>query len=80
MKPTRMAVVRDVILFVFGLAGIGYQTVTGKVDIALLIVFTTMVGTPGLTNLISVLRGSDTESPSLPPASQPPASESECAS
>jgi hypothetical protein len=50
-------VLRDVLLLLGGLAGIGYQTVTGKVDISLLIAFLAMTGLPGLTNLVSLLRG-----------------------
>jgi hypothetical protein len=63
-------VVRDVLLLLGGLLGIGYQTVTGKVDIALLIAFLAMTGLPGLTNLVALLRGgSGGASPSSPSVS-----------
>lgn len=64
----RIAIIRDQVLFLGGLAGIGYQQLTGNVSTTLLIVFTTMIGLPGLTNVISLLRGGGaTESP--PPSS-----------
>lgn len=66
----KIAIIRDQVLFLGGLAGIGYQQLTGNVSTVLLIVFTTMIGLPGLTNVISLLRGGGaTESP--PPPSQP---------
>lgn len=55
-------VTKDVALFAVGLGGIVYQQVTGQVDVALLAVFTAMTGVPGLTNLLSLLRGSGTAS------------------
>lgn len=75
----RMAVAKDSLLFTVGLGGIVYQLLTGRVDVALLAVFTAMTGVPGLTNLVSLLRGdsdtSGTRSPSpsrpSPPDSQP---------
>lgn len=77
IKPTKPAVIRDTVLFVFGLSGIGYQTLTGQVDISLLLVFTAMTGVPGLTNLVSLLRGgSTTELPSPPPAASDSPSDS----
>lgn len=63
-------VTRDALLFVGGMTGIGYMTVSGNVNLALLAVFTAMTGVPGLTNMISLIRGSGTESP--PPSSAPP--------
>jgi hypothetical protein len=59
------------LLLLGGLAGIAYQTVTGKVDVALLTAFLAMTGLPGVTHLVGVLRGgTPTESSSLPPASR----------
>lgn len=60
----RITVAKDVLLFVGGMVGIAYQTVTGHVNFALLAVFTAMTGVPGLTNMISLIRGSDTKPPS----------------
>lgn len=48
-------VLRDGILFVFGLVGIAYQTVTRDVNIPLLISFISMVGVPGVAHTISVI-------------------------
>lgn len=59
MRPERkQEIVREWILLVAGLAGIGYQLVMNSVDIVLLIVFTAMAGVPGLANLISLFRNS----------------------
>jgi hypothetical protein len=71
----RLAVAKDLVLFLVGLGGIVYQLLTGNVDIALLAVFTAMTGVPGVTNLISLLRGLGTSS--LPSSSPSPSSESE---
>jgi hypothetical protein len=70
------AVTRDVLLFVGGMVGIGYQTITGDVNYALLGVFTAMTGVPGLTNMISLVRGSATESPPSSSASPDSSGES----
>lgn len=72
-----MAVFRDLLLLVFGLAGIGYQQVSGDVNFVLLAVFTTMTGIPGLINLIPLLRGLPTNSRSSQPVSPQPESESD---
>lgn len=55
---------RDLTLFVFGLAGIAYQQVTGDVNFVLLAIFTAMTGVPGLVNLITLSRGLRIESQS----------------
>lgn len=52
--------VKDILLFLGGLAGIGYQQITGKTDLVLLIVFTTMIGLPGVANTIRLIRGDTT--------------------
>lgn len=71
MRPERkIQIAKDLILFFGGLAGIGYQQVTGDVNTVLLVIFTAMTGVPGLTNLISLLRGSVTESESPPQVSE----------
>lgn len=68
-------VVKDTILFVFGIGGIIWQTVTGDVNYALLGVFTAMVGVPGFTNMVTLIRGSGTTSSQ--PTSAPSGSSSE---
>lgn len=76
-----IAVGRDLFLFVFGCAGIAYQQLTGDVNFVLLAIFTAMTGVPGVTHLISLSRGmprgSPTNAPSSPQASEPPPSVSD---
>jgi hypothetical protein len=65
------------VLFLFGLSGITYQTVTDRVDIALLVVFGLAAGIPGVASLLSLLPRSDTTSSSSPSpvaSSSPPSS------
>jgi hypothetical protein len=76
----RIAIAKDLILLIGGLAGIAYQTITGEVNIVLLAVFTAMTGAPGLTNLIGLVRSSATALASQSQAAQPPDTESENAS
>jgi hypothetical protein len=77
-SPERIiSVVRDQILFLGGLAGIAYQQISGNVNFALLAIFTAMTGVPGLTNLISLLRGTTISSPSQLPVSPPSLPESD---
>lgn len=76
MKPNPIAIVKDLILFFGGLTGIAYQQITGDVNLVLLIIFTTMTGVPGLTNIISLVRNS----PTVLPSSQPPPVSSQSAS
>lgn len=75
----RIAVFKDLTLFLGGLTGIGYQQITGDVNTVLLIIFTAMTGVPGLTNLISLFRGLPTESPSSRRVSEPSSLESDSA-
>lgn len=70
-----IAIGKDLALFMGGLAGIAYQQITDNVNVWLLVVFTLMTGVPGVTNLISLLRGSAINSLSSELA--PPRSESE---
>lgn len=72
----RIAIARDLVLFMFGLAGIAYQTVTRDVNFVLLTIFTGMTGVPGLTNLVGVLRTSGIASPPSSSALPEPASDS----
>jgi hypothetical protein len=67
-----ISVAKDLILFFGGLAGIAYQQISGNVNFTLLVIFTAMTGVPGLTNLITLLRGTaiklPSQSPVLPPS------------
>jgi len=80
MEPSRIAIVKDLILFFGGLTGIAYQQITGNVNIVLLMIFTAMTGVPGLTNIISLVRNSPTVSQSLPHPPQSSQSELDSAS
>lgn len=73
----KIAVTKDIILFVLGVGGIVYQLVTGNVNFGLLAVFTAMAGVPGVTNMISLLRGGfGTGSQSSSPVPEPLESDS----
>lgn len=81
MKIERtIVIVKDVVLFATGLSGIVYQQLTGKVDEALLLVFTVMVGLPGALALWTLKSSSSTASPSSPSPSPSPPSGSESSS
>lgn len=56
-RPTRARVSRDTVLFVVGLAGIGYQQYTGSVSIPLLVLYGVMLGLPGVQALLGLLPG-----------------------
>lgn len=71
-----VAVTKDLVLFFFGVGGIVYQQLTGNVNFIFLAIFVIAAGIPGATNLISLYRGSGTESPLLPPVPQPLESDS----
>lgn len=78
MRPEkRIALAKDLVLFFGGLSGIGYQQVTGQVNVVLLVIFTAMTGVPGLTSLINMWRGSGIELPSQREASPDSSSESD---
>jgi hypothetical protein len=68
VNGTTVTVVKDLLLFLVGLAGIIYQTVTGGVNVILLTVFVSMTGLPSITNGIALVRGLTTASQSSPPA------------
>lgn len=72
-----ISVIKDLLLFLGGLAGIGYQQLTGNVNFWLLMIFVTMTGVPGLTNLISLLRGTVINLPSQLQVSRPSSQESD---
>jgi hypothetical protein len=69
--PRWFRVLRDVVLLGGGMAGIAYQTVTGRVDYGLLAVFAAMIGLTGTLNTLSLFRGLGTTSPSSQSASPP---------
>lgn len=74
-RPVVRKLRRDTVLFLFGLSGITYQTLTDHVEIALLVVFGLAAGVPGVASLISLLPGQSTggstssSSPSPSPSS-----------
>jgi hypothetical protein len=73
--PSRIHVIRDTSLWVAGLLGIGYQTITGDVNPVLTGVFMAMLGLPGITGLVSAARSTtESSSPSPPPSSSQPSS------
>lgn len=76
MKTERtIVVVKDVVLFVGGLTGIAYQQLTGKVHELLLLVFTVMVGLPGLQAMWTLKNSSHIDSPSSSSQQRSPSSE-----
>lgn len=70
MNGTTTTVVKDLLLFLVGLAGIIYQTVSGSVNVILLTVFVSMTGLPPITNAIALVRGLTTASQSSSSAEQ----------
>jgi hypothetical protein len=56
-RPAIRRISRDSILLISGLTGIGYQQITGKVYIPLLVVFGLMIGLPGVTAILQLLGG-----------------------
>jgi hypothetical protein len=69
--PPWLTVLRDLLLLGVGIFGILYQLVTGKTDPALLVVFTTMLGIPGVANVLWLLKQSGE-----PPQPEPPSDSS----
>lgn len=67
---------RDTLLFVLGASGIGYQQVTERYYIPLLVIYGLMAGVPGLAQLIVALRGlaqtEEDDSPTPSPSSSSP--------
>lgn len=67
---------RDGLLFVLGATGIGYQQITERYNLPMLILYGLMVGVPGLAQLILAARGLAAEVPpdeggSTEPSSSP---------
>jgi hypothetical protein len=77
-KRQVVAEIKDLLLFLGGLAGIGFQLVSGDVNVLLLLTFTSMTGMPRLATLISSIRGTiGVTGPRLtPPVSQPSSTDS----
>lgn len=64
---------RDTLLFVLGAGGIGYQQVTERYYVPLLVIYGLMAGVPGLAGLIIALRGlAQPDADELPPESSTP--------
>ncbi len=66
MNAEKEARIKSWVLMVAGILGIGYQQYTGEKDWMLLLIFIAMIGIPGYTEIISILRNSPTVSQSLP--------------
>ncbi len=75
MNAEKEARIKSWILMIAGMAGVGYQQYTGETDWVLLLIFIAMIGIPGYTEIISILKSSPTVSQSLP--SLPSVSEQE---
>ncbi len=75
--PSRLTVARDTCLWVGGLLGLGFQTVTGEVNPILTGAFMGMLGLPGVTGIVSAVRNTgSSQSESPPPSSSRTASSS----
>jgi hypothetical protein len=71
-----IAIVRDAGFLLIGFGGIIYQQATGNVNIALLAVYTTMLGIPGAIGLLQLSRGRSVTPPTPGSSSQPQSSSS----
>jgi hypothetical protein len=75
--PTTFVAVRDAVLLAAGVLGIGFQQVTGEVNSLLLTVYMTMIGIPGLSSGLWLLKQIGEKPSSSPPSShssgEPPA-------
>ncbi len=65
--PTTFVAVRDAVLLAAGVLGIGYQQLTGDVNNVLLGVYMTMIGIPGLSSGLWLLKQIGEPPSSLPP-------------
>lgn len=54
--PTTFTAVRDAILLGLGVSGIAFQQITGQVSLPLLGVYMTLLGIPGLSNGLWLLK------------------------
>lgn len=64
---TWMPVLRDLVMFVAGLAGVIHEELSGQTSIPLLVVYTAMLGIPGALGALWLSR---TESGPSPPQSR----------
>lgn len=70
--PKWFVVLRDLSLLGVGIFGLLHQELTGQANPALLLVYTTILGIPGATNILAILRsttptGDGESEPSPPP-------------
>lgn len=71
-----LTIFRDLTLWVGGLAGIAYQQLTGQVNGELLVVYTSMLGIPGVIGLVQLSRGKGEPRPTPEESSSPQSSSS----
>lgn len=69
VKADRQTKLKDAVCTLAGLAGLATQQVTGKVDLALLLAYMFLIGLPGFSHVIGLLRGWPTDSGSSPSVS-----------
>lgn len=65
--PSRIHVIKDTSLWLGGMLGLGYQTVTGDVNEVLTAAFMAMLGLPGISGIVSILRNTTSSPPPFPP-------------
>lgn len=65
--PTTFVAVRDVVFLTLGVAGIAFQQITGQVEPILLGVYLTLLGVPGLSNGLWLLKQIGEPQSSAPP-------------
>lgn len=74
--PARFTAIRDSVLLTAGVLGVGYQQITGEVNLPLLGVYMTMLGIPGLTSGFWLLKQigepQSSASPAQRSAGEPP--------
>lgn len=73
----KIALAKDLGLYLLGFSGIVYQTLSGHVEPLLLATFILLAGVPGAENLISVIRSWPTSARPLSSASEPSPGDSE---
>lgn len=69
MKADRRTKLKDAVCTLAGLVGLATQQVTGRVDLALLLAYMFLIGLPGFSHVIELLRGWPTASGSSPSVS-----------
>lgn len=71
-RGRRLPVRRDYLLFGLGALGMGYQQLTERYYVPLLVIYGLMAGVPGLAQLVIALYTLSTEPDSTPDTPQPP--------